>query len=198
MNVLFLDMDGVLNNSVLTRKWFDQKFQELEDSLEYNSSNEIHEEARRQFAEYTCNSTEYIFPELASMLKEVIEAVDLKIVWSSTWRKLSKYNNIENARKMFDRRGLIGNALIGYTPTFGHFDYEYTKRIEEIRFFINNNTLGITQKDKLAAIDDLNLKRLEKYGVKFFMTEIEFGLTEKIKNDMIKYYLEKDKNENQD
>lgn len=190
-NVLFLDMDNVLNNSYLTRKWFDNKFQELESSLKYNSNEEIKEEARKQFSEFTCNYEEYIFPELASLLKEVIEEVDLKIIWSSTWRKLKRYDNIEDARKMFDRRGLIGKALIGYTPIF-EFPYDCPNgsrsRIDEIYYFMNNNVLDITFNDRLAAIDDMNLSYLEKMNIKFFPTDAEFGITEKIKNDMIKYY----------
>lgn len=190
-NVLFLDMDGVLNNSYLTRKWFDEKFQELESSLKFNSEDEITQEARRQFAKFTCNYEEYIFPELASLMKEVIEAVDLKIVWSSTWRKLDKYKNIEDAREMFDRKGLIGKALIGYTHVWcSHYDYPngYRARMDEILYFMDHNDLDITYNDRLSAIDDTNLKGLEKFGIKFFGTDMEFGITEKIRDEMIKYY----------
>ena len=184
-------MDGVLNNNFLTRKWYDAKFKEVEESLEFNTKEEIKNEVRRQFGEFTCHYEEYIFPELASLLREVIEAVDLKIIWSSSWRKLKRYENIEDARKMFDRRGLIGKALIGYTPAF-NFPYDfpngYRSRIDEIYYFMNNNILDITFKDRLAAIDDINLKSLQKMGIKFFPTNVEFGITKKIKNEMIKYY----------
>lgn len=189
-NILFLDMDGVLNNSYLTRKWFDKKFQELEDSLFYSSFEDIKIEARHQFNKYTCNNKEYIFPELASLLNEVIKTVDLKLVWSSTWRRLPEYYDIENARKMLTKRGLVGSALIDYTPIL---DNPYIsslsgKRIEEIEYYIHHNNLNITFNDKLAAIDDLNLSALEKLNIKFFPTEFEYGITEKIKNDMIDYY----------
>lgn len=181
-NILFLDMDGVLNNNYLTRKWFDNKFQELETSLKFNSKNDIQKEAEKQFREFTYDYEEYIFPELASLLKKVIETVDLKIIWSSSWRTLKRYKNIKDAKKMFNRRGLIGDALIGYTPEF-HFPYDfpngYRARMDEIMYFINHNDLDISFKDKLAAIDDLNLIFLEKnIGIKFFQTDVEYGITE--------------------
>lgn len=190
-NVLFLDMDGVLNCNYLTRKWFDNKYKELESSLEFNTTEEIQKEARKQFSEFTCHYEEYIFPELASLLREVIEAVDLKIIWSSTWRTLKRYKNIEDTRKMFDRRGLIGEALLGYTPEF-HFPYDfpngYRGRMDEIYYFMQHNDLEITFQDRLAVIDDMNMKGLEKFGIKFFRTDVEFGITKKIRDEMIKYY----------
>ena len=91
---------------------------------------------------------------------------------------------------MLKRHGINGNALIGYTGhnDYIHRDHAYRARIDEILSFVEKNDLGISKKDKLGAIDDLNLKSLEKYGIKFFQTEMEFGLTEEIKNDMINYY----------
>lgn len=192
MNVLFLDMDGVLNNSYLTRKWFDKRYLEYEDKkLDFNNDYELWDKIRKEFNEMTCQGKEYIFPELANRLNEVIEKVDLKIIWSSTWRLLPEYKDIENAREMLKRHGINGDALIEYTGhnDYIHRDHAYRARIDEILSFVEKNDLGISKKDKLGAIDDLNLKSLEKYGIKFFQTEMEFGLTEEIKNNMIDYYL---------
>lgn len=192
MNVLFLDVDGCLNSNYLIRKWLDDKFLEFQEenpSLEYGK---LHKMATNAFYEEFKHSKELIFPELAARLNEVITTCNVKIIWSTSWRKVSPYvGNIDNARAMLERRGINGQSLIGYTPDFRRFgDAGHYTRMSEIISFIKNNTLGITFDDRLAAIDDLNLSELEEDGIKFFATEVEFGLTEKIKEDMIKYYSE--------
>ena len=50
------------------------------------------------------------------------------------------------------------------------YDYPngYRARMDEILYFMDHNDLGITYNDRLAAIDDLNLKGLEKFGIKCF------------------------------
>lgn len=194
-NILFLDMDGVLNSNYLIRKWCDNKFLELQDKKPHLNLSEIKTQVTHEFYQEFKHGKELIFPELAKRLNEVIEKCNLKIVWSSTWRYISPYQgNINNARAMLERRGINGSSLIGYTPNFSRFtDGGNYDRMSEIISFIKNNTFGITFEDRLAAIDDLNLEELENDNIKFFGTEVEFGLTENIKNQMIEYYERSDK-----
>lgn len=194
-NILFLDMDGVLNSNYLIQKWCNDKFLELQNENQHLSLSEIRKLVSTAFYQEFKHSKELIFPELAKRLNEVIEKCNLKIIWSSTWRYISPYQgNINNARAMLERRGINGSALIGYTPNFSRFtDGGNYGRMSEILSFIKNNTLGITFEDRLAAIDDLNLEELENDDIKFFGTEVEFGLTENIKNQMIEYYERSDK-----
>mgnify|MGYP003571242801 CR=1 FL=1 len=193
-NILFLDMDGVLNSNYLIRKWYDDKFLELQDKKPHLNLSEIRELVSQKYYQEFKHNKELIFPELAKRLNEVIEKCNVKIIWSSTWRYVSPYRNINNARTMLERRGINGSALIGYTPNFSRFtDGGNYGRMSEILSFVKNNTLGITFEDRLAAIDDLNLKELENDNIKFFGTEVEFGLTENIKNQMIEYYERSDK-----
>lgn len=181
MNVLFLDMDGVLNSNFYISKWF-------EDKQKYKYKKE---ELKHLFAQQFCHSRQLIFQYHVDLLNQVIKATDLKIIWSSTWRLLECYKNVQDAKKMFNRRNLIGNALIGYTERFYStipLKANY-QRVQQILCFINNNTLNIRKQDKIGAVDDLNLSELQNYGIKFFQTNIYNGLTEKIKNEMLKYYL---------
>ena len=189
-NILFLDMDGVLNSNYLIRKWCNDKYNKLESQLDQTNLTHIREQVTIEFYKEFKHGKELIFPELAQRLNEIIEKCNVKIIWSSTWRYVSPYRgNINTARAMLERRGINGSSLIGYTPNFSRFtDGGNYGRMSEILAFVKNNTLGITFDDRLAAIDDLNLKELENDNIKFFGTEDEFGLTEKIKNEMIEYY----------
>ena len=194
-NILFLDMDGVLNSNYLIQKWCNDKFLELQNENQHLSLSEIRKLVSTVFYKEFKHGKELIFPELAKRLNEVIEKCNVKIIWSSTWRYVSPYSgNINAARAMLERRGINGSSLIGYTTNFSRFtDGGNYGRMSEILAFVKNNTLGITFDDRLAAIDDLNLKELENDNIKFFGTEDEFGLTEKIKNEMIEYYERSDK-----
>ena len=191
----FLDMDGVLNSNYLIQKWCNDKFLELQNENQHLSLSEIRKLVSTVFYKEFKHGKELIFPELAKRLNEVIEKCNVKIIWSSTWRYVSPYSgNINTARAMLERRGINGSSLIGYTTNFSRFtDGGNYGRMSEILAFVKNNTLGITFDDRLAAIDDLNLKELENDNIKFFGTEDEFGLTEKIKNEMIEYYERSDK-----
>lgn len=189
-NILFLDMDGVLNSNYLIRKWCDEKFVKFQEENQHLSYEEIRKMTTHEFYEEFKYNHELVFPELAQRLNEVIETCNVKLIWSSTWRNIDPYKgNINNARAMLERRGINGSALIGYTPNFRRFsDCGSHCRMSEILSFVQNNTLGITFDDRIAAIDDCNLSELENDDIKFFGTEVEFGLTEKIKNEMISYF----------
>lgn len=200
MNVLFLDMDGVLNSNKLIKKWFDNELKPYNKTFyEYRKdylkctneeTNKLYNNITNKFLKYINHGKEFIFPELAEKLNEVINTCNLKIIWSSSWRLLKDYTDINVAKQMFNRRGLNGDSLIAYTNDHSsHFDYPTAQRVDEIICFIINNKLGISQKDKLGVIDDLNLNFSKKFNIKFFHTNPNFGITDKIKNEMIKYYL---------
>ena len=189
-NILFLDMDGVLNSNYLIRKWCDRKYKELADSYMHKPEATLMEFTKDEFRKEFKFGKELIFPELAKRLNEVIETCNVKLIWSTSWRTVSPYaGNIYNARAMLERRGVNSSALIDYTPNFRRFsDCSYHRRASEIISYVMDNDHGITFDDRLAAIDDLNLSELENDDIKFFGTETEFGLTDEIKNKMIEYF----------
>lgn len=189
-NILFLDMDGVVNSNYLLRKWFDDKFKEIKPEDVPSDFESVRQYVNHEFYKEFKHGRELIFPELAQRLNEVINTCNVKLIWSSTWRCIDPYEtDINCARAMLERRGINGSRLIGYTPSFTRFGWGgYNCRISEILSFVKNNTYGITFDDRLAAIDDANLSELESDDIKFFGTEVENGITEKIKNDMIEYF----------
>lgn len=189
-NYVFLDMDGVLNSEELIEKWKHDAFEKYQ--KEYSGAStyrltyqRVHEEFMKEFV----NCKELIFPELAERLTKLVRKHDIKIIWSSSWRHLKDYQDIEKAREMFDRRGLPGDALIGYTPNRDNRISKWEDvRVSEIRWCKQQKLFGITDKSKLAALDDLNLSELEDYGIRFFKTDEYTGLTEEIAANMNEYF----------
>ena len=84
---------------------------------------------------------------------------------------------------MFNRRGLIGQALIGYTPSHSRYDDGY--RGTDIRQWLEQHN----EVEKSAVLDDrwdagVNLPK----NCMFFQTDVEHGITEKIKKQIINYF----------
>lgn len=172
-------MDGVVNSDYLIRLWFDGKFAELEDDGVYGLDASL--AVRKAYGEQFSNSTELVFPELAERISRIVQETDCSILWSSTWRLHSKYKNIEAAKEMFDRRGLPGNALIGYTPFCRR-----CLRGDEIRMWLANNTYG--HFDRVAVLDDVDEAGMGlPDNCRFFQTKSYSGLTERITKDIIRY-----------
>ena len=163
MNILFLDMDGVCN-CLNYLKWYKAKF-------------------HRKYP-YT---SEFVVPHLAERVTTICTQCDCNIVWSSSWRELY---TMEHAKQLFNRKGLPGDRLVGFTPSLNTYpnNGNYVPRGREIRFFIFNNILDqpIT---KAAVLDDDPDAGLELPPCcKFFQTDYENGLTEKLMHKVIKYF----------
>jgi len=188
MKLICLDMDGVINSNYLIRNWINNKFKELENNPEYSCDYEkLRKAVRSKYAKEFCNCEELVFPELAKIIYDICEKTDANILWSSTWRKLKRYSNIEDAKEMFNRRGLPGNRLIGYTPDLSKQYFSGScARGSEIRMWLFNNTFGHIE--KCAVIDD---REDAGFGIpnnaKFFQTEEEIGITSEIAQDICNY-----------
>lgn len=186
IKIIALDMDGVVNSDHLIYDWLMNKREELKSS--YNNdmfSEELRLAVRQAFNDEFDHSTELVFPELASRITKICNETDAYILWSSTWRKLDKYQDIEVAKDMFNRRGLPGNKLIGYTPSIG-MSWGGNCRGSEISSWIHNNTVGNII--KCAVIDDrldagYNLPSCAKY----FQTFCAVGINDYDVEDIINY-----------
>ena len=187
-NFIFLDMDGVLNSNNLIDEWFTTKEKELEHLIEDNV--ERYKAVKQAFSKEFVHSTELVMPELAARFTKLVTDVNANIIWSSTWRILDKYAKWETAKEMFNRRGLPGDRLIGYTPNFNYFRMPFNElRVREINSVIHNKQFGINKKSKIVIIDDLDLSALDNSkNIRFFQTNIKEGLTETI-SDKIKTFL---------
>ena len=189
-NYLALDMDGVLNSDFLIEKWKKEAFDRYKGEYSGGSYFRLtYQRVREEFMKEFVNCKELVFPELAERLTKLVRKHDIKIIWSSSWRHLKCYQDIEKAREMFDRRGLPGDALVVYTPNRDNRISKWEEvRVSEIRWCKQQKLFGINDKSKLAALDDLNLSELEDYGIRFFKTEEYTGLTEEIAANMDEYF----------
>lgn len=89
MNLVFLDVDGVLNSIDHAKK--------------------VYEETLRAHSGY-----EYPFdPECLERLQRLVEKTDARIVITSTWRKTEEGKRVlQNILEQYD----LANRVIGYTP----------------------------------------------------------------------------------
>lgn len=178
-------MDGVINSDELISKWFSNKFNELENDGNYYTDDELRLKVRNAFKKEFCDSTELIFPELAKHIVKICNKTNCYILWSSTWRKLEKYQNIEDAKEMFNRRGLPGDRLIAYTPQIGT-SWGGFCRGDEISLWIKNNEeYNII---KCAVIDDrLDAGYNLPNNAKYFNINEYCGITKYNTKDIIDY-----------
>lgn len=187
VKLIALDMDGVVNSNIKIRKWFSDKMEELENQGYSYLNNELRLEARKVFNKEFDHSTELIFPELAKYIKQIVDKTDCYILWSSSWRTLDKYSDIETAKDMFNRHNLPGNKLIGYTPQLHFMDQGI--RGNQIRAWLYNNTLfEYNDLYKCAVIDDrFDAGEMLPDKCQFFWIDPNIGITEYETNKIITY-----------
>ena len=157
MNIIFLDMDGVVNGD--------------------------------KYKERTV-------PILIDRINEIVNKTDCSIVWSSSWR--IGYSLLES-KILFSEVNLPHEKLIGMTPNINCVysphknDYEwvhYVPRWKEIDLWLK--TAGF--KGKSVIIDDdtdaFHMEMLDDHKIMFCNTYFEDGITEKDKDNCIKYLME--------
>lgn len=123
MNIVFLDIDGVVNTLIINTKPFDtQRGQITRDGFYYklNMPDDL-EVSNRQAVMW---------------LNKLCKDTDAKIVITSTWRM--GINGLEDTKQALRNSGLLDEIeIIGETPvarnTFNHI------RGEEIQQYLNNN-----------------------------------------------------------
>lgn len=150
MNILFLDIDGVLNSKqlFLMRKGCEisSNKAEFEEDIEYMKA--------------------YTDPNNMWCLKYILDNVpDLSVVLSTSWRNLF---DMEAFRELFQHYGLDANRIIGKTP-----QRLSSERVHEIHMYLDDNK-DIT---KWAVLDDhviFNLEDVDKANE--FLTDSWIGL----------------------
>lgn len=181
MNIIFLDMDGVVNSA--------ETFKKAKTDKEFLSL--CIEERGRPYL---------IDPELRDKINEIIIGVDdCKIVWSSTWR-MGLRNSKSFIEGFYNKCNFVKDSFLSYTPIRGSKRYE--EILEWLIIFGNNYHI-----DKCVIIDDsvayYKFKELEKlygkdseyykiakkYNPKFFQTNWEKGITEEIKLKILNYFV---------
>ena len=180
IKILFADSDGAcFNCNYLQALWLKNQT---------GSAKDRHQKFIREFCDYT----ELVFPEMAARVTRIVEETGCKIIWSSTWRWLAKYKDIRSAVEMFNRRGLPGKALIGYTPFLSITALRGEEIATAVKLF---NSGGYTfNKDmefeivKAAVVDDdPTVGNSLPSCCHWFRTYEDYGMTEKITNKVINY-----------
>ena len=115
-------------------------------------------------------------PKCVERLNEISDKTCAKIVISSSWRM----SGLKVMQECFKHRGITGD-VIDCTP-IGTIDKMFLTRGHEIDEWLSKNEV-----EKFVIIDDNNVGQKYDKSVCFFKTNMSNGITEKIKNDIIKY-----------
>jgi hypothetical protein len=143
--LIFLDIDGVLNNTSFQKEWIEQHKGLNREYLEIRFEHLFVKPTEMEFY------NGYIVPKNLENFNSIIDATNADIVLSSDWRFINdgNYNNladIDLVRRLFEVRGIKGN-VIGATP----YIFKHPRDIEILRY-INTNKIKDT---KIVVIDDL-------------------------------------------
>ena len=187
MNIIFLDMDGVINCSNEIDKWKKE-----------NGFESFNLEAVEKFKQIYCLNPKglypyYIVPELLNRFNEMYSKIqNCRIVWTSSWRLTVKRDSKPFINGLYYQCGFPEGSFLSYTP-----ELRNNLRADEILLWIKTFRQSY-EINKCAIIDDLeeaNPYVNEYLGVpiKFFKTEMESGLTQKIADDILKYFNEERK-----
>ena len=162
MNIIFLDVDGVLNNELFyTRKRIKHEEQ----------SEGIHEYRKRQFD-----------PRCIGLLNAITDDNKAKIVLSSTWRKTR--GGINYLKKLFEEVGITGE-LVGLTPTYYIEELKSSvPRGVEIYGWLNNTKLKIGNYVIIDDDSDMLLWQKEHY----FHVDAYSGLTKNVAYKIKRYF----------
>lgn len=176
-------MDGVINSNYHCNLWINNKYDQLKNQIE--DLDLLRKTVRDLYRIEFCNMHECVIPELAERITRICILTEANILWTSTWRTLPEYLDLDKAKQMFNRRGLPGDKLIGCTPMLGA-DYFYGHRSEQINVWLRNNQYGYI--DRCAVIDDRSDAGYQLVdNAKFFQTTCERGITDQIADNVIKY-----------
>jgi hypothetical protein len=178
--MIFLDIDGVLNNATFKTNWMEA----------HKGLDRTYLEIR--FYRLFINATEmgfyngYIVPENLENFNRIIDATNADVVLSSDWRFINdgNYNNVADIniiKQMFRVREIKGN-VIGATP----YIFKHPRDIEILRY-INTNKIKDT---KIVVIDDLREagNAIEDIpNSKFVWTNYKTGLTKEEADKTIEF-----------
>lgn len=160
MNCIFLDFDGVVNN-VFTKT--------------------RHPDFPRFIG---------VEPKLIKMVYDICEELDLKIVWSSSWRQFCDHD-LEMSKVLFTKVGLDPNRLVGLTPYLridprtGNDFSMYDTRAREISLYVRANK----DIEKYAIIDDIETAGdCVRQNGKFFQTNEITGIDEEVINQIREFF----------
>lgn len=170
MNIIFLDMDGVINSKETFKK----------------------AKLNNDFYKACLESRSYPFmidPELRNKINEILTKVpNCKVVWSSTWRKGLRNSKLF-IKGFYNQCGFIENSFLGFTPIMHEKrEYEILHWLELFGNSYDINKCIIIDDDSDAEVT-INNEITKKYKPKFFQTNNDIGINDDVKNKILNYFL---------
>lgn len=184
-NILFLDMDGVVNSEEFFNKWKnDNDFK----NIDYEKREELLKEFAKEYS-IDKNGFGYIWPFLRDKVNKILTDVpNCKVVWTSSWRTHTKDSKLF-VEALYNECGFKEGSFLSYTPmlSFQQRNWEIYKWLES---FTKSTAFSI---NKCAIIDDDHRARLpedkfENIECKFFQTFVEFGIMDSDVEEIINYF----------
>lgn len=187
MDILFLDMDGVLNSDDFITQWIES----------HGDSDASMEQFKRLY--FIHDGIEgYVVPELADRLGTICLRTGCRIVWSSSWRENYWTLDPDTGDGRFDwhaiaelwrAKGLPLQCLIGCTPCLDSSRFSYVPRGVEVQSWIDQNSERYNI-GRVAILDDNDdaIVGVEYGDARFFQTELEHGLTAGIASEIVEYF----------
>ena len=172
-NIIFLDMDGVINNQDFITEWINNHPSEDHDRITFNKT-------------YCLHGIYYIVPYLLERFNNLYNSIpNCKIVWSSSWR-LGNRDSKLFIEALYNGCGFPKNSFLSYTPYLNGAPRadEITKWIKSFSDIYNINKCAIIDDDSDAEINH----QINKIECKFFKTNPKEGLTENIASEIKKYF----------
>lgn len=187
MNIIFLDMDGVVNSDEFTTEWFKNHGHDQSSLMEFSNLYCKHD-----------GHSGYVVPELVERLKRICDETDCRIVWSSSWRENYVKEGSENSfdmdtiKALWKAKGLPVERLIGCSPCLDMSRYSYVPRGCEAQKWLDENAekYGV---EKVAILDDGDDADVGVVfdGARFFQTTFEKGLTQEIADSLVEWFNDK-------
>ena len=186
-NLIFLDMDGVLNNDTFPEEWQAK----LKREMPYLTENQLIIQFQKRFAEVTEYSfyNGYIAPENLQNWNRLITSVNADIVFSSDWRKIhfdtgDMLAEISQVQELFNQRDMKGK-VVGVTP----LSYDLHRGREIFKYLVEHNP---EEERRVLVLDDLDEVRDIKFNkvtteFKFIQTDYKTGLTSANVDEAIKF-----------
>lgn len=161
MNIIFLDIDGVLNSDL----WYQQQAPLTRESNQL----EVH-----------------LDPHAISLLNKIILKTNAAIVLSSTWRRYYPINAIQT---IFEQQGFKGK-FIDSTPDLTSKDSSFVRGNEILKWCKDNEAVigkPYHQFKSYAILDDKN-DMLYWQRHNFFQTDRYCGLTPSKASEIIRFF----------
>ncbi len=158
INILFLDIDGVLNST----QWYNS-----------NSCKALDKSIKR-----------YFDPVCIEYLNKIVNETEARIIISSSWRLLRDLQELQN---IFYAVGFKGK-IYGKTPISSSYDMENPiPRGLEIQEWLDDNRNKFKSSIKYAILDDED-DFLESQKPYFFQTNFNTGLDDSLAEKIISFF----------